>query len=341
MEHPARIGKYEIEEYLGGGMSRVYRATDQVLRRTVALKLLAEKSAADGEAKVRFLREARTACSIVHENIVAVHDYGEEDGMPFIVMEYVEGDRLSDLIRNERTKDLSWKMRIASQLARALDYIHARKISHRDVKPGNVHVTADGHVKLMDFGIAKAEGMTLTRSGFTLGTPYYMAPEQVLGEDVTTSADVYAFGVLMYELFTSHRLVRGKQHVEVFEEILKGPVPREPLREAQVPDAVVRFMLHCLKKTPAERPTQLYSVCEEIAQQYGVRLSETDPAMKVPVRKARAPQKSQKAPGALPGILAMLPGPLQTETGLAVIGAASVFVVAAIVMLVLRTAGVL
>jgi len=333
MEHPERVGKYEIEEYLGGGMSRVYRATDHVLRRTVALKLLTEKGVSDGEAKVRFLREARTACSIVHENIVGVHDYGEQDGLPYIVMEYIAGDRLSDLIRGERTRDLAWKLRILTQLARALDHIHSKKISHRDVKPGNVHVTAEGQVKLMDFGIAKAEGMTLTRAGFTLGTPYYMAPEQVLGEDVNTPADVYSFGVLMFELFTGERLIRGKQHVEVFEEILKSPVPRQPLQEAKAPDAVIRLVTKCLNKRPAERPKELATECEVIAREFNISLME-------PPKPTVSPSVKRE-PVPLPGVLGILPAPLQTQTGLAVVGAVSVFIAGALLALVLRLTGVL
>ena len=128
MEHPSRVGKYELEQFLGGGMSHVYRAKDSVLGRRVALKILTEAGMADAESKARFLMEARMASNISHENIISVYDFGEDHGRPYIVMEFLEGESLRDAIRNGRTGNLVQRLKLAIQVGRALDYIHSRKI---------------------------------------------------------------------------------------------------------------------------------------------------------------------------------------------------------------------
>jgi serine/threonine protein kinase len=200
---PARIGKYELEEFLGGGMSHVYRARDTVIGRTVALKILTEAGCEDAEAKERFLAEARMAGNISHDNVLSIYDFGEDDQHhPFMVMEFLKGEDLRHAIKGGRTGGVREKLKIAVQVARALEYIHTQKIIHRDIKPENVNLGPTGVVKLMDFGIAKTEGLQMTRAGYVLGTPYYMAPEQVTGANVTEQVDVYAFGVLLFELMT-------------------------------------------------------------------------------------------------------------------------------------------
>ncbi len=264
MDLPARIGKYELQEFLGGGMSHVYRAQDTVLGRTVAVKILTDSGCADPETKARFLQEARTAGNFAHDNIISVFDFGEDNGRPFIIMEFLRGESLRDAIRNNHTGDLRNKLHIAVQISRALDYIHSRRIIHRDIKPDNIHVDEAGRVKLMDFGIAKTHNVALTRVGFTLGTPYYMAPEQVLGQQVTPLVDVYAFGIMMFELFTGQKPITGDSIEKVFQQILHEPINLDPLRQASVTPAVVDVVARCVSKAPQQRIQGFSAVCVEL-----------------------------------------------------------------------------
>ena len=264
MELPARISKYELQEYLGGGMSRVYRARDTVIARTVAVKILTEQACKDPEAKARFLQEARVAGSISHDNIIRVYDFGEENGRPYMVMEYLRGEDLRALIKTNRTGDLHCKLAIALQIARALEHIHNQKIIHRDIKPENIQVTSSGLVKLMDFGIAKAENTALTRPGFTLGTPYYMAPEQIRGMPVTTLVDIYAFGIMLFELITGVRPTDAEGIEKIFEKILRQPLDLAPLAAAGAPQGLTDLVASCTAKDPAQRPSSFSAVCAEL-----------------------------------------------------------------------------
>src|SRR5262252_1652828 len=210
MAPPARIGRYEIEEFLGGGMSRVYRARDTVIGRTVAIKVLTEAGCADPEVKERFLWEARMAGNVAHDNVLSIYDFGEdEEHRPYMVMEFLRGEDLRHAIKAGHTGDLRNKLNIALQIARAIDYIHRQKIVHRDIKPDNIHITTSGTVKLIDFGVAKTERPSLTQAGYVVGTPSYMAPEQVRGQLVTHRADIYAFGVLLFELMVGFKPLAG------------------------------------------------------------------------------------------------------------------------------------
>src|SRR5580692_847758 len=165
MQIPAIVGKYELLEFLGGGMSHVYRAHDTVIDRPVVVKLLTVDACQNVEAKARFLQEARLAGNIQHENIVSVFDFGEHDGRPFIVMEYLKGEDLREAIRGGRAGSLYERLKIALQIAEALNYVHGRAIVHRDIKPENIHIDTTGRVKLMDFGIAKTADLSLTKTG--------------------------------------------------------------------------------------------------------------------------------------------------------------------------------
>ncbi|MGE5568096.1 MAG: bifunctional serine/threonine-protein kinase/formylglycine-generating enzyme family protein [Rhodospirillales bacterium] len=264
MQLPARIGKYQLETYLGGGMSRVYRARDTVIDRTVVVKILTEQAARDPEAKARFLQEARVAGKIAHDNIVRVYDFGEQDGQTFMVMEYLEGEDLSSLIKSARTGDLHRKLTIALQTASALEHIHAHKIIHRDIKPDNIHVTPGGVAKLMDFGIAKSQDISLTRPGYTMGTPYYMAPEQVRGEPPAPQLDIYAFGVLLFELITGKKLCEGDTIEQVFYRILNEPLDITPMQAAGAPPQLCDLVARCTAKDPAARPASFAVIRAEL-----------------------------------------------------------------------------
>ena len=254
-----RIGKYELLEKLGGGMAEVYRARDAQLGRMVAFKILAEEGISDLESRARFLAEARLIGSLTHENIVSFYDYGEEEGRPFLVMQYCDGESLCDAIRGWRTGDIRNKLMIARQVANALAYVHTKGIIHRDVKPDNVWIDTSGVVKIIDFGVAKSDEFSITGTGFTLGTPYYMAPELVRGEKPTHLVDIYSFGVLLYELVTALRPFEGRTVDQIFDQIIHQPLDLAALEKDDVPDAVRDLIEGCTAKDAGAR-TQDFSL---------------------------------------------------------------------------------
>jgi serine/threonine-protein kinase len=359
MKTPSRVGKYEIEQFLGGGMAHVFKARDTILGRRVALKMLTEEAMADPEAKARFLEEARTASNMRHENIIAVYDFGEDAGRPFMVMEFLEGESLRDAIRNKTLGGLDRKLKIATQAGRAIDYIHNRKIIHRDIKPENLHIDLTGRVKLMDFGIAKSDGVALTRPGMTLGTPFYMAPEQVLGRPLTPHADIYAFGVVMYEMLTGVKPVTASTVDKIFQQIIYDPLKVEPLESAQVPEPITNLIVRMTTKQIQQRPSNLGVVCDEIERVMEQERNVVAPipapaaaplvmhspsavhpqpvARPAPGNPAVGPAAVRSVQPQLPTILRKLPKELQSQTSLMILACGSVvFVLMLVYALLLR-----
>jgi len=266
MQLPASVGKYELLEFLGGGMSHVYRARDTVIDRPVVVKLLTDEGCRDEAAKARFLQEARLGGNIQHPHIVSIFDFGDYEGRPFIVMEYLKGEDLRGAIRGGRTGSLIDRMKIALEVAEALEYVNGRGIVHRDIKPENIHIDSNRRVKLMDFGIAKTADLSLTKTGITMGTPYYMAPEQVMGKPVTAQADIYAFGLLFYELLTGTRAVNGDSIEAVMFQILDIPLDPQPMVNVGAPPEVRALVLRCVDKKTENRPRSFQEVVEELRE---------------------------------------------------------------------------
>ena len=300
MQLPSLIGKYELLEFLGGGMSHVYRSRDTVIDRPVVVKILTLDSCSDSEAKARFLQEARIAGNIQHENIVSVFDFGEHDGRPYIVMEYLKGEDLRDAIKQGRSGNMSDRLKIAADLASALEFIHRQGIIHRDIKPENIHIDPSGRVKLMDFGIAKTANLSLTKTGMAMGTPYYMSPEQVAGKATTPSVDIYAFGMLFFELLTGVRGITGETMEQVFFQILHTPLDVTKMENAGVPPTVRDLVMRCTAKNVDDRPQNLHEVIEVIRGAYrAITLTgqAAQPVKPAPITEQAPPVVSAGRPG--------------------------------------------
>jgi serine/threonine protein kinase len=289
---PQRFGKYELVKFLGGGMSEVYVARDTLIDRTVVVKILSEAGAQDEGTRARFIREAQLAGSVIHENIIRVYDFGEQAGRLFMVMELLQGDDLSNAIRNKAVGGVENRLRIAEQITRAMEHIHSLQIVHRDLKPQNVFISSAGVAKLMDFGIAKTDQTSLTQAGYSLGTPSYMAPEQVLGNRVNHLADIYSFGILLFELITETKPLAGDTLERVFWKILHEPVDLSPMKQMGAPDAVVALVERCTRKDPAQRPQSFEEVRRTLN---GVLNGDAAPVPTSPPIQ-RTPETSKPAP---------------------------------------------
>jgi serine/threonine protein kinase len=265
-----RLGPYEILEPLGaGGMGEVYKARDTRLGREVAIKILPAERVADRERKRRFIQEARAASALNHPNIITVHDISHSGGTDFLVMEYVRGRTIDQLIGRSGMR-VSEALRYAIQIADALAKAHSVGIIHRDLKPGNVMLNEDGVVKVLDFGLAKlaerdeaadsqttlttdAGGGPKSAEGTIVGTLAYMSPEQAQGQNVDARSDIFSFGSMLYEMVTGRRAFAGNSPASTLAAVLKeDPRPPAQLVEA-VPKELERIILRCLRKDPARR----------------------------------------------------------------------------------------
>ena len=248
--------RYELEQLVGaGGMSSVFRAHDRVLERTVALKVLHERLAAQKDVVDRFSREARMVAGLSHHNIVAVIDRGDHDGSPFIVFEYVAGENLKQLIGHTGPLPVERALELAIQIARALEFAHEKGFVHRDVKPQNVLLNGNGEAKVTDFGIARPleshDGETQT--GTVLGTCDYISPEQAQGRRVDAHTDIYSLGVVLYELLTGEVPFSGENFVAVAMQHINAPPPPVSLQRPEVPRRLEAAIDKALAKDPAAR----------------------------------------------------------------------------------------
>jgi Tol biopolymer transport system component/predicted Ser/Thr protein kinase len=251
-----RVAHYEIQAKLGeGGMGAVYRAYDTQLRRPVALKILLPAYASDPERRSRLLREARAASALSHPNIVSIHEAGSDNGVDFIAMEFVEGKSLGQIIP-AKGMPLGQALDCAVQMASGLAKAHAAGVIHRDLKPGNIMLSRDGLVKLLDFGLARrvelgpGHDTTLTIEGQILGTPSYMSPEQAQGKPVDVRSDVFSFGSVLYEIVTGKRAFEKGSHVATLAAVVEVEPPALP---SSVPRDLERIVTRCLRKDPAQR----------------------------------------------------------------------------------------
>jgi len=295
----SRLGPYEILGQIGaGGMGEVYRARDRKLDRDVAVKVLPESVAADPDALARFEREAKAVAALSHPNILAIHDFGTHEGTVYAVTELLEGETLRgklDAGRIARKQAVNY----ALQVAKGLSAAHEKGIIHRDLKPENLFVGKDGHLKILDFGLAKREAPVArgeetsaptvsghTEPGTVMGTVGYMSPEQVRGRPADHRSDIFSFGVVLYEMLTGRRAFRGETPVETMHAILKEETPGLAGSASAISPALERIVRHCLEKSPEER----FQSARDIAFALGEASSGSAAAPATPVPQPPRPR---------------------------------------------------
>ncbi|HXY06684.1 MAG TPA: protein kinase [Terriglobales bacterium] len=251
---PTTLGKYDILEVIGrGGMGVVYKAIDRALGRLVAIKMMTVGSADDPELLKRFYREAQSAGKLQHPNIVTIYDLGDQDGNPYMVMEFLAGESLASMISARRTIPLDQKLHILIQICSALGYAHQRGVVHRDIKPANAMVLKDMTVKIVDFGIARIGNERVTRPGQLMGSIQYMSPEQISASHVDARTDIFSVGVLLYQLLTYALPFDGKDNGAVLLKIIHEPPPPLSAYLSTYPEELDRIVARALAKKREER----------------------------------------------------------------------------------------
>ncbi len=273
---PTRLGRYEIVEEIGrGAMGVVYLAKDPLIGRQVALKTFRVAYAVKDEElqqfRSRFMREAQSAGILSHPNIVTIHDVVQEseEGATFIAMEFVRGRTLKDMMQAAEPMERAFVVDVISQIADALDYAHSKGVVHRDVKPANVLITPEGRVKITDFGIARVDTSNLTHEGQLLGTPNYMAPEQILGRDVDHRADIFALGVVLYEALTRRKPFQGENLTVVSHRVVYEPFTPPEEFVPEFPPSVRAILQRALEKAPEKRYQRAGELAAELRRATG------------------------------------------------------------------------
>ncbi len=271
---PQKLGRYEVLEEIGkGAMGVVYLARDPLIGRLVALKTFrvgfSAKDQEHAQFRSRFVREAQSAGILSHPNIVTIHDVVDEgaDGVCFIAMEYVKGTNLKQLLQKPDSFSSDFLVEVVSQVAEALDYAHSRGVVHRDIKPANILITPENKVKITDFGIARLDTSNLTMEGQLLGTPNYMAPEQIQGKEVDHRADIFSLGVVFYEMLTRRKPFQGENLTAVTHKIVFEPfTPAEEIVR-DLPAGLTGVLDRCLEKDPNRRFPRAAEIAKDLRRQ--------------------------------------------------------------------------
>ena len=293
-----RLGPYEIQSALGGGgMGEVYRARDTRLRRDVAIKVLAGNVAHRADLRERFEREARIIAALNHPHICVVYDVGHQDGIDFLVMEYLDGETIAQRLKHGPLP-LADVLRLGAEIGDALDKAHRKGVTHRDLKPANILLTRAG-AKLLDFGLAKlgpaapnpedqpTQGDPLTAEGTILGTMLYMSPEQLEGREADARSDLFSFGAVLYEMTTGKRAFDGKSHASLIASIMASDPPVMSAIQPMAPAALDRLVRKCLRKDPEDRWQSAHDVTDELRWIAQSSASTTTGSMPVAVNAAR------------------------------------------------------
>ena len=290
--------RYEVVSHIGqGGMADVFLAVDTILNRQVAIKILRADLSTDAVSILRFEREAQAAAALAHPNIVEIYDVGDYKGHHYIVMEYVTGKTLKQVIRSRGPLVNEEAVDIMKQLCSAISEAHSRGIIHRDIKPQNVIVKADGSIKILDFGIATAKGsMQLTQANNVMGSVHYLAPELAKGEAASPQSDIYALGIVLYEMLAGDVPFKADQAVQIALKHMREPMPDVRLINASVPQSIANVITRATTKDPNNR----YGSCREMLQDISTclrpeRLNERKLVLHEDIQKQKKEQTNVKA----------------------------------------------